>query len=1080
MGLDKRNALILLVFALLSLLMTWGGASSDGYFQYRDEKPVLATAAYREYFFSLMKNSGVPDLDMQKRIPIHIINLIIPDDIFETLKFPVPIFLAFLAAYLAARKVQEDAGVPDGARTIIAAAGALFYVVNPITTQLILSFYPMLVYAAYPLFFLLLYIGFTSHSRKHVFASALAASFMLLMVVHSALYMAVAFAALAPALVLRRKEAFRMAGSLALFAAVLLSCTLFVLLPYLSLYDAGAAPGASSIPTKTDLDMFSGVAELPKPMLLDFSSFWWPYLPYSYPMGGAYYPMAAVLAGALICFAIYERSEWSVMALIALTALIFFAKGSQAPFPGIYEAFEFHLPLGWLMRVPMKFLHIIPFFLFIIMVRASAYLYKANAALAFASIAFALMFLAASSWPLFTGDAAGFLQKSVPSRYSSEVAEMGAHIPGGFPAILSSEPVNYLLLPADISYGRSYVNAELDAYASLMDYDGLAAFSDAGYQYAIVPKPARGASPGQFSEIYSGEFLSLYRLKNDSVPFSVSPSAYICYSGHMALRSLQQDAPNGHSPAVALFPYQSPSFPKSAIGLADHVLIDSNSPLIASTEDGTVFSFPPANGWERPGGSTLDRESIYGYNLKSRYTSSSFDYEMPDEPEARVLDGDDLSFYFKDNMTRRTGALSFSSAPGAQGRSLALARLDLPVSYYYTVNMSISGHADNASAAIVLMDESGKAFSVVKLFEASGAFNSSASRDFFVPEIAAKAILYVSAYASADGFDYNISRFVLAPAVPKGAPAAAAEFFVPESGNYSVFLRIYKGRHAGMLSSRLDDYVPVYTVTRDKSDHISWEEVYRGPLSQGGHTLTILNLGGFNALNVGYVARESADADPFAGKTVIYRLVAKNDFEGPDSLISLNASSSSFAYINVSAPISSIIYVVSPGLYEISSSIEGPASFKVDGREAEQSVYLERGPHILEAIPKKGAALLDHVTLMREGDAGGAYARITSYTRIDPTTYALETESSGPFFLSMAKDINKGWIAEVDGRQYRPVPSFGSASAFLINETGSKRIKVYFEPQGMMLLGAGLGILGLAASAAYAFSTSTGRESHAC
>ncbi len=1063
---SRTNALLLLLFASLSLLMTWEGWAEDGYFSYRDESPVLTTPAYREYFFSLMKNNNVPDIDMQKRMPLHILNLLVPDGIFERLKFPVPAFLAFASFFYAAMMILESGGMKGRAQQAVAAFGALAYVINPITTQLILSFYPMLVFAAFPVFFLLLYEGICTHSRPKVFASALLASFMVLMVVHSALYVGIAFLSLAPAIVRRRKDALRIAGSLALFGAVLLSCLLFVILPYTALFEADSAPRGAFQPTKSDLDMFSAVAWLPRPMLLDFNSFWWPYVQYAYPMGNAFYAMMAMLMCALLCFAVFERSEWGVMPLIALAALFFLAKGVEEPFAWLYQTMVFKAPLGWLLRVPMKFMHIVPFFVSIIAVRFLAWALQKSAPAAAVLAGLTLVFLAASSWPLFSGDAAGVLEKSADP--TGAYCALDAAFGGTHPAVLSAAGFPPNSVPGDISYGRRYLAGELDAYDSLEAWEGLSTFASAGFQYAIVPASSSDFMPGAFERVWRGRWASAFRLKNDSVPFSVSSSAYACYSSYMGLRSLQQDPPEGHAPAVAFFPYLSPRFPAVAIAGADHVLIDSTSPMVAATQGGSVFAFPEEGGWKSPGGTSLDKTSFYGHSFGTSFLASKSAKALPEGFDGPGLGAESLSFRIRDGITSRDGALSFSVPPGSEGESLAVAELPIQPAFHYTALISASGSARNASCAIAFLNAEGKVFSVVRLFNESGAFNTSAARDFYVPKPAKRALIYVSAYPSVGGLEYEITGFSLAPVIPPDAPASTATISVPEDGEYSVYIRHYEGKSAGLMAASMDGVPAFFIRTLSGSDHIVWTRVFSGRLAEGEHNITILNLGGYNAVNIGYAVPGGPDEDPFAGKTVVYRLVAKSDFESADDSVIVRPDASAFAYVPASSPLQAEIYVVSPSEYRLSSSAEGGVSVSIDGEEAGGSVYLDKGPHDVKVSPVSGSPLVDHVTLFREGTAEPARAEITSYRRVDPSTYALEVESSGPFYLSMARDFSKGWVAEAGGRIYKPVPSFGSITAFYINETGNTKINVYYEPQGLMLLGIGVGAAGLAICAALA------------
>ena len=121
-----------------------------------------------------------------------------------------------------------------------------------------------------------------------------------------------------------------------IFGLIFIFSTAFVLLPYASMSLAsGPREGVHTL-SESMLNMFSNVAQLPKVMLLDFHTFWWPYVDYEYPFGNLFFLLSFVFSAVLLVHALFDRNDWTMFALIALVLLFFFTKGNCPPFAEIY------------------------------------------------------------------------------------------------------------------------------------------------------------------------------------------------------------------------------------------------------------------------------------------------------------------------------------------------------------------------------------------------------------------------------------------------------------------------------------------------------------------------------------------------------------------------------------------------------------------------------------------------------------------------------------------------------------------------------------------------------------------------
>jgi hypothetical protein len=86
-----------------------------------------------------------------------------------------------------------------------------------------------------------------------------------------------------------------------------------------------------------------------------------------------------------------------------------------------------------------------------------------------------------------------------------------------------------------------------------------------------------------------------------------------------------------------------------------------------------------------------------------------------------------------------------------------------------------------------------------------------------------------------------------------------------------------------------------------------------------------------------------------------------------------------------------------------------------------------------------------------------------TYSEISPVEYEVNTTSAEPFVLILSQNFDNGWDAYVNGVQIPQSLHFtvnGYCNAWLINETGTLNIKLYFAPQNYLYYGSAVTIAG--------------------
>ena len=606
---DLSLLLIVLLFLAASAFITRGALTAGGFFQYRDTWTLISLDSFKEYFFYIQNPSGQASLDLYKRIPETWIHFFMDYEQYGKVQFGLLSFCALISMFFVSEKILQneaqsrthggDQGRAHGTtQRILSAAVAFAYLLNPFSLQLILEYYSMIVYAIFPVFFYLLYEGFAKSKTKSTVAAALLGAFMFLMVVHSVMYCGMSVLIVLAISALRKTSIRSMAASAVLFSLVFLALTSFAWFPYLAGSQTSSIEGAHML-SENLLMLFSADAFLPKAMLMDFRVFWWPWVGYAYPGGDAFFLISAVFSSLLFVHAFFDRNDWSKISLLGLAILFFFSKGIGPPFPQIYEYINFHLPLsGWLLRVPRKFLYIIPFFYCLLLLRLLIFASKQSWRLAYALAGAFLIFLAVFSWPFFTGDMGGFLAKQDMSATAKDLSAINAIISPQDSSALAPSRLE-LVLQADSILQQSFLLGELASYGKMSEWSGLknmAPSIGAGY---LVSGSSEGLK-GIFPEAYAGSDLFLFKLRPDDSQAVIPSAAVLCYCDFETARSLIRDPPADALPGALIFPYQLKGAGIDALGSADYVVVGPASPLITNAEAKNIISFSKSTFLEAP------------------------------------------------------------------------------------------------------------------------------------------------------------------------------------------------------------------------------------------------------------------------------------------------------------------------------------------------------------------------------------------------------------------------------------------------------------------------------------------------
>jgi len=90
-----------------------------------------------------------------------------------------------------------------------------------------------------------------------------------------------------------------------------------------------------------------------------------------------------------------------------------------------------------------------------------------------------------------------------------------------------------------------------------------------------------------------------------------------------------------------------------------------------------------------------------------------------------------------------------------------------------------------------------------------------------------------------------------------------------------------------------------------------------------------------------------------------------------------------------------------------------------------------------------------HETQIRVQNSDMIFSSIKNinYTKINPTKYIGETNSSSPFIIALSETYHSGWVCYVNGERVSSFPLYGIVNGFQINKTGQLDILIEYEPQ---------------------------------
>jgi hypothetical protein len=330
---------------------------------------------------------------------------------------------------------------------------------------------------------------------------------------------------------------------------------------------------------------------------------------------------------------------------------------------------------------------------------------------------------------------------------------------------------------------------------------------------------------------------------------------------------------------------------------------------------------------------------------------------------------------------------------------------------------------------------------------------------------------------------------------------------IQNDDDYSLYIRYMKNEWGGKIKIYLDDKLIKEIVTQDQSNKFTWQYIDKLRLTKGVHSLTLENVDGFNAVNIGAFVppkeknRLEDNVRSLSNKTRnIYILEAESNLYPKDSgtiveTVNDKASNTNILHLHPSAEVYTSLDILKGSNYTIALRVktcdtctflrvsfgdkinEIALNSVPDLKWLYFTTYLRQGENELRIYSDSDAYLdsimiysneKDHETLEDVFSPRDVPANVIDYKKIDPTKYVITINATKPYTLAFAEPYDRLWVALADNNfKAISMPLYALVNGFYVNKTGQYTLTIQYEPQNWFYEGAAVSIITVTFLAAY-------------
>lgn len=1087
MAVNKYYAISLLVFIVLSVYINHGTLTTEGYHSYIDWTPRIDLTAFKEDFTSIYKSGQFSDLDDTKRIVINWIFLIVDYEQFDIIRFAGLTFLTFIIPYHFLLKLMEKEKYKIGEleKHAIAFAAAFFYMVNPLTIEHFIAFYPQLSYALFPAAFYLCYMTFKSSDNIYPILLGALSCFLVLIVLHNIVYLGILGSCSGLVLVLSgnvksRDAVLRSLKAVAVFSAL----GLFTALPILYNILNHNAPSPGYINSLGYVEHVAENARMLNIMTLDSNLHFWPLFwdMIPYPFGSTYYLTMGLMAAIVLAAGLYYRNALATTAALNFAVFCLLTNGIHSPVGELYQWAVFNIKFGWLIRSSPKFSLLLPLFFSLLLAHFFARIASKGKILLAAGLILVLLHQSIFVPTVWSLDEK--LSKGHPNPEFFDVMEILKNDEtewgrvwwyGDYPSSVPIESMDYKRIRYLVDNQNplqrvSELSTSLEIEYVLVDRRSQQDFVKIEYADGLVPKLKEGFEP-----IYEGNRLVLFKVDEDFERIYMPKAAFLLYAGYDSVHAISKRTDIGDDIALIMGD-ETGDIAARMDGYADVIVLDSRYIPVFRMDNENIIPLGGSikadseSGWgKNKQGDGYDRKAWEDFAKDNGLPLDQLDFGMGlayTKEAPHFIEFEDVEPIFSIEQLRFseahekniTGVETFATD---RGKLMKLGGAE--TGDYW--GLTVKGYAFQrvASACWIEMDFydfDGEHIDSVVLAEDDGNMLV-LEQNLLVPE--GSDYFRMRFFCHAGNYsDILVMGLEVEPIY--GEPNIFNDsFVVEEAGMYEVYIRALKNPEGGSLGVGFNGNESVLSTKSDVTG-FEWVRIYSGHLQEGANNISIMNIGGLNAVNIGYYTPLGSKDDYLEGKGIMYIYEGEGEFHSQNAIKKENSEYSNGLMLSFgeSSELWSSLPVYEERRYYL--EYEGnDIEFLIDDEKVEEEgVMLGEGEHTIRVSALSDNATLDYLVLydekarsIIEGIEDGSMKEkgTVEYERTGRTSYIVEVNSTEPGLLVFTAGYNPTFVAYMDGAGIRPIPVYSVINAFPINGTGRMKIEIKYSPQEWFEIG---------------------------
>jgi hypothetical protein len=306
-------------------------------------------------------------------------------------------------------------------------------------------------------------------------------------------------------------------------------------------------------------------------------------------------------------------------------------------------------------------------------------------------------------------------------------------------------------------------------------------------------------------------------------------------------------------------------------------------------------------------------------------------------------------------------------------------------------------------------------------------------------------------------------------------------FEVKNNEDYTIWLRILQHQNGGQVIVKIDDLPTMAINASDpQNSEFTWMNLGTHSLSQGEHTLSIVNKNGKNVVNVLSIIptndytklrQEATDlVEQFSGRIFyIFENEKPNTEQFTKSVfIPKNASYSLFVQGEVQDSLKVKVDEIPKDLSTITKTDSNwTYAGSLSLSSGERTLTFDLTDSTLNRVALFSSLDANKTSIDDFLSAAKTKASIVEYKFNEPTSITASVNASKPFLLVLAESYNPMWELDSNDASISSVPVYSFLDGFFVNKTGNFTVSISYKPQVILTFSQYVSVFSLSATVGF-------------